>query len=102
MLSSCCLDTLHSTPKETAMEVFDIEVNLRTDDVSLFVVPFEIQSTTPTIGYLLVRNKVSLGSIFLGRNYQWTTRELLPWDSDDLQRIGNAIESVYFKAMSTK
>ena len=78
------------------MEVFDIRVNLRTDHVNLFVVPFEIQSTASTIGYLLVSNKITLGSIFLGRNYKWITREILPWDTEDLQRIGQAIESDYF------
>lgn len=78
------------------MEAFDIRVNLKTDAVNLFVVPFEIHSAAPTIGYLLVRNKESLGSIFLGKNYQWTTGELLPWDSADLQLIGKEIESLYF------
>lgn len=79
------------------MEVFDIQVNLQSDDVNLFVVPFEIQSAAPTIGYLLVRNNISLGSIFLGKNYRWITGEPLPWDSEDLQRIGNEIETAYFK-----
>ena len=78
------------------MEAFDLRVILRTDDVNLFVVPFEIQSAAPTIGYLLVRNKESLGSIFLGKNYQWTSRESLPWDAEDLQLIGKEIESLYF------
>jgi hypothetical protein len=78
------------------MEVFDIRVNLRTDDVNLFVVPFEIQSAAPTIGYLLVRNNESLGSIFLDENYQWTTSETLPWDAEELQLIGKEIESRYF------
>lgn len=78
------------------MEVFDITVNLRTDDVKLFVVPFEIQSAAPTIGYLLVRNNESIGSIFLGQNYRWTTSEILPWDAEDLQLIGKEIESLYF------
>ncbi len=78
------------------MDVFDIRVNLRTDEVKLFVVPFEIRSASATIGYLLVRNKESLGSIFLGRNYQWTTTEILPWDAEDLQLIGKEIESLYF------
>ena len=78
------------------IEAFDIEVKLSTDDLTLFVVPFEIHSTAPTIGYLLVRNKESLGSIFLGEDYRWTTREKLPWSSEDLQLIGNEIESLYF------
>ena len=78
------------------MEVFDIRVNLSNDQVKLFVVPFEIQSIRPTIGYLLVRNKESLGSIFLGKNYQWTSTENLPWDTEDLQLIGKEIESLYF------
>lgn len=78
------------------MEVFDIKVNLGTAHVKLFVVPFEIQSAASTIGYLLVRNKVSLGSIFLGKNYQWITGEILPWNAEDLQLIGKEIESLYF------
>ena len=78
------------------MEVFEIGVNLKTIAVNLFVVPFEIKSTEPTVGYLLVQNDESLGSIYLGKNYQWTTREVLPWDAEDLQRIGKEIESVYF------
>lgn len=78
------------------IKAFNIEVNLATDDVELFVIPFEIQSVDPTIGYLLVRNKESLGSIYLGENYQWTTSEILPWDAHDLQLIGKEIESFYF------
>jgi hypothetical protein len=78
------------------MEVFDIKVDLKTDQVKLFVVPFEVQSAAPTIGYLLVRNKESLGSIFLGANYQWTTKETLPWSTGELQLIGKEIESHYF------
>ena len=78
------------------MEVFDIRVNLRTDVVKLFVVPFEIQSAAPTIGYLLIRNKESLGSIYLGENYRWITSETLPWGAEDLQLIGKEIESRYF------
>lgn len=78
------------------MEVFDIRVNLSNNQVKLFVVPFEIQSIAPTIGYLLVRNKESLGSIYLDKNYQWTTTENLPWDTADLQLIGKEIESLYF------
>lgn len=78
------------------MEVFEIGVNLKTDDVKLFVVPFEIQSADPTVGYLLVQNEVSLGSIYLGENYKWTSSEKLPWDEQDLQRIGKEIESAYF------
>lgn len=78
------------------IEAFNIEVNLATDDVQLFVIPFEIQSTAPTIGYLLVRNKESLGSIYLGENYQWISSEALPWNAEDLQLIGKEIESLYF------
>ena len=78
------------------IEAFDIQVNLTNAEVKLFVIPFEIQSATPTIGYLLVSNKESLGSIYLGEDYQWTTREILPWDAQDLQLIGQEIESLYF------
>lgn len=97
ILSSCCLATLHGQQERKGhMEVFEIGVNLKTDDVKLFVVPFEIQSTDSTVGYLLVQNEVSLGSIYLGENYQWTSNERLPWDEQDLQRIGKEIESLYF------
>lgn len=78
------------------IEAFNIEVNLATDDVKLFVVPFEIRTVAPTIGYLLVRNKESLGSIYLDDNYQWITSEILPWNAEDLQLIGKEIESLYF------
>jgi hypothetical protein len=78
------------------MKAFEIGAKLKTDTVELFVVPFEIQSTEPTMGYLLVQDQVSLGSIYLGENYQWTSRENLPWDEEDLQLIGKEIESGYF------
>lgn len=78
------------------MEVFDIRVRLGADQLKLFVVPFEIQSVAPTIGYLLVRNKESLGSIFLGENYKWITSESLPWSPNDIQLIGKEIEAHYF------
>ena len=78
------------------MEVFDINVHLKTDHVKLFVVPFEIQSVASTIAYLLVRYNESLGSIFLGKDYQWTTNEQLPWNPEELQIIGKEIESHYF------
>ena len=78
------------------MEAFKIRVDLITDRVKLFVVPFEIQSADPTIGYLLIENEFTLGSIYLNENYQWTTNEILPWDAEDLQLIGRAIESLYF------
>ena len=78
------------------MDVFEIGVSLKTDKVKLFVVPFEIQSFDSTVGYLLVQNEVSLGSIYLGENYRWTSSEILPWDDQDLQKIGKEIESLYF------
>lgn len=78
------------------MDAFDIRVNLKTDSVNLFVVPFEIQSAAPTIGYLLVCNQTSLGSIYLDENYQWSSREDLPWNTADLQMIGREIEACYF------
>ena len=84
------------------MEAFDIVVNLRTDFVKLFVVPFEIQSAAPTIGYLLVGNTESLGSIYLDENYRWTTSETLPWGAEDLQLIGKEIESLYFFGLEQK
>jgi len=78
------------------MEVFDIKVDLETTRLKLFVVPFEVQSAAPTIAYLLVRNNESLGSVYLGADYQWTTRERLPWDTRQLQLIGKEIETHYF------
>mgnify|MGYP003300728503 CR=1 FL=1 len=78
------------------MEVFEIGVSINTDAVNLFVVPFEIKSAEPTVGYLLVQNEESLGSIFLNEYYQWTTKEILPWNEADLQLIGKEIESAYF------
>lgn len=78
------------------MDVFEIGVNLKADAIDLFVVPFEIQSAEPTVGYLLVRNEVSLGSIYLDKNFKWTSQENLPWDRDELQLIGKEIETAYF------
>ena len=78
------------------MDVFDIKVDLKSDHIKLFVVPFEVQSVESSMAYLLVRNEESLGSIFLGKDYQWTTKEKLPWNLDELQLIGKEIESHYF------
>ena len=78
------------------MEVFDIRVNLKAAHVNLFVVPFEIRSGSPTIGYLLVSNNEGLGSVFLDVNYQWATFETLPWDAEDLKLIGKEIASFHF------
>ena len=79
------------------MEVFDLRISLKTTFVRLFVLPFEIPSAPPAIAYLLIHNKVSIGSIFLGKDYRWTTSAYLPWDTEDLQLIGNEVESLYLR-----
>jgi len=82
------------------MDIFEILVKLKSSDLSLFVVPFEIKdSNVARVGYLLVNDDVSLGSIFIAEDLTWVSKDRLPWDNDDLQEIGQEIEHHYFSTV---
>jgi hypothetical protein len=73
------------------MDAFDINVKLEKETTELFVVPFEIPEGDNTAGYLLVLNNLTLGSIEMRPDCKWVTEDVMPWNDEDLQRIGDEV-----------
>lgn len=64
--------------------------------INIFVIPFEIPKKVHCVGYLLVSDLETLGSIRLGQNYLWMTDDKLPFDHKQVQIIGKEIERHFF------
>lgn len=73
------------------LESFEMDVKLESGIEKIFVIPFDIPRAGNAVGYLLILNNMTLGSIEMNPDCKWETEDDLPWKNEELQRMGDQI-----------